>query len=92
MAAHGTPTQNPDFWNSIDPTKNLKYITSPFQIHVGGSDNQVPPSFSKDLYNELETQGKQAEYYEYQGSNHDINQGFNLAMERTIAFFDKYLK
>lgn len=92
LAAHGTPTQNPDFWNSIDPTKNLKYITSPFQIHVGGSDNQVPPSFSKDLYNELETQGKQAEYYEYQGSNHDINQGFNLAMERTIAFFDKYLK
>ena len=24
------------------------------------------------------------------GSNHDIEQGFSLAMQRTIAFFDKY--
>jgi dipeptidyl aminopeptidase/acylaminoacyl peptidase len=92
LAANGNPTQNPGFWNSIDPTANLNYIKAPFQIHVGLSDPQVPPSFSKSLYNKLVSSKKYAEYYEYPGANHDIAQGFSLAMKRTIAFFDKYLK
>jgi dipeptidyl aminopeptidase/acylaminoacyl peptidase len=92
LAANGTPTQDLTFWNSIDPTFNLNYITAPFQIHVGLADEQVPPAFSLNLYNELKSQGKYAEYYGYPGSNHDINQGFSLAMQRTIAFFNKYLK
>lgn len=92
LAIYGTPTQNPAFWNSIDPTMNLNFITAPFQIHVGASDEQVPPSFSLNLYNELKSQGKYAEYYSYSGSNHDISQGFSLAMQRTITFFNKYLK
>lgn len=92
MATNGTPSQNPDFWNSIDPTFNLNYINSPFQIHVGLADNQVPPNFSKSLFDKLVSSEKSAEYYEYPGANHDINQSFNLAMKRTIAFFDKYLK
>lgn len=92
LAVNGTPIQNPNFWNSIDPTMNLNYISAPFQIHVGGSDPQVPPSFSLNLYNEMKAKGKYAEYYSYPGANHDINQGFSSAIERTIQFFDKYLK
>jgi len=92
LAVNGTPTQNPNFWNSIDPTKNLNFIAVPFQIHVGGADEQVPPHFSLDLFNQMKSQGKYAEYYSYPGSNHDIAQGFSLAMQRTVIFFDKYLK
>lgn len=92
LAAKGTPTQNPDFWKGIDPTYNLEYINAPFQIHVGLSDNQVPPGFSKYLYDKLMISKKSAQYYEYLGANHDINQSFSLAMKRTIEFFDKYLK
>ena len=92
LATKGNPSQNPDFWKGIDPTYNLNYIKSPFQIHVGLSDNQVPPSFSKNLYDKLKVEKKYAEYYEYPGANHDINQSFSLAMKRTIEFFDKYLK
>jgi uncharacterized protein len=92
LASKGTPSQNPDFWNSIDPTTNLKNIYAPFQIHVGLSDNQVPSTFSKNLYDKLKTEKKYVEYYEYPGANHDINQSFNIAMKRTIEFFDKYLK
>jgi dipeptidyl aminopeptidase/acylaminoacyl peptidase len=92
LATNGTPSQNPDFWNSIDPTFNLNYIKVPIQIHVGLSDPQVPPSFSKSLYDKLISSKKYAEYYEYPGANHDIAQGFSLAMQRTIQFFDKYLK
>lgn len=92
LASNGNPNQNPGFWNSIDPTFNLNYIKAPFQIHVGLSDPQVPPSFSKSLYDKLISSKKYAEYYEYPGANHDIAQGFSLAMKRTITFFDKYLK
>lgn len=92
LAAEGNPIQNPIFWNSIDPTKNLNFVSAPFQIHVGGIDEQVPPHFSLDLFNRLKSQGKVVEYYSYPGSNHDIEQGYSLAMQRTIIFFNKYLK
>jgi fermentation-respiration switch protein FrsA (DUF1100 family) len=92
LAKYGSPSQNPDFWNGIDPVSNLNFINSPFQLHTGLSDNQVPPSFSKELYNKLVDSKKTAEYYEYPGANHDINQSFSLAMKRTIEFFGKYLK
>jgi uncharacterized protein len=92
VGIYGTPTTNPDFWNSVDPTYFLKDITAPLQIDVGLADNQVPPDFSQGLYNKLKADGKIAEYYGYLGSNHDINQGFTLAMQRTISFFNRYLK
>ncbi len=92
LAKEGTPNQNPDFWKLIDPFENVSYINSPFQIHVGLADNQVPPNFSKNLYEKLLKENKTVEIYEYPGSNHDINQSYDLAMKRTIQFLDKYLK
>jgi len=92
IGIYETPTTNPDFWNSVDPTYFLEDITVPTQISVGLSDNQVPPDFSKGLYSKLKILGKTVEYHEYPGSNHDINQSFALAMKRTIDFFDRYLK
>ena len=89
---YGTPATNLDFWNSLDPTFFLQDITVPLQIDVGLSDIQVPPDFSKGLYEKMKPLGKNVEYYEYPGSNHDINQSFDVAMKRTIDFFDRYLK
>lgn len=92
LAINGTPSQNPGFWNSIDPVYNLEYLKAPVQLHVGLSDNQVPPGFTNSLYKKLKDAGKNVEYFEYPGSNHDINQSFSLAMKRTLDFYDKYLK
>jgi dipeptidyl aminopeptidase/acylaminoacyl peptidase len=83
---------NPDFWNSIDPTFYLNDIVTPIQIEVGLADNQVPPDFSKQLYEKLKSLGKTVTYYEYPNSNHDINQDFEKAMQRTIDFFNLYLR
>lgn len=90
--AYGTPASNPDFWNSVDPSFFVKDITASVQISVGLSDNQVPPDFSKGLFDKFKSAGKNVEYYEYQGNNHDINQSFSLAMKRTIDFFNRNLK
>ncbi len=92
LQKYGTPSENPKFWNSIDPNYYLKDINIPVQIEVGLADNQVPPDFSKELYERLKSLNKNVEYYEYDGANHDINQSFVVAMDRTIKFFDKYLK
>jgi len=93
LSLYGAPDTNPAFWNSIDPTNNLDLVSVPLQIHVGLSDNQVPPLFSEDLYSKLKELGKVVEFYSYPGANHDIaSPSFSVAMERTISFFDKYLK
>jgi dipeptidyl aminopeptidase/acylaminoacyl peptidase len=89
---YGTPQQNPAFWNSIDPTYFLSDITTPIQLDVGGADEEVPPAFSESLYNKLKKLGKTVELYSYPGSDHNIAQGFDLAMQRSVDFFNKYLK
>lgn len=90
---YGTPASNPGFWNSVDPTYYLSDITAPIQLHTGGNDEEVPVAFSQTLYKKLQQAGKTAEYYNYPGGDHNIaSPDFELAMQRSIAFFDKYLK
>jgi uncharacterized protein len=89
---YGTPQQNPAFWNLIDPTYYLKDITAPVQLDVGGNDEEVPVAFSKSLKYKLSAAGKTVEYFEYPGSDHNISQVFNQAMQNSLNFFDKYLK
>jgi uncharacterized protein len=89
---YGTPQANPTFWNSIDPTAYINGITAPIQLDVGGSDEEVPVAFSISLRDKLVAAGKTVEYFEYPGSDHNISQGFNQAMQNSLDFFDKYLK
>lgn len=90
---YGNPNQNNSFWDTIDPTKFTSDITAPVQLHTGSSDAEVPPDFSQKLYDNLVSHGKAAEYYSYPGADHNISApAFNLAMKRSLAFFDRYLK
>ena len=56
------------------------------------ADHSVPPALSEILYAELQEAGIYSELYEYPGDDHDITNNFTLAMQRSIAFFDRYLK
>ncbi len=90
---YGTPKDNPAFWNSIDPNYNLQYVKTPVQLDVGLSDEEVPWQFSEGLRNRLEQAGKVVEFYTYPGADHNISgSSFNLAMQRSLNFFNKYLK
>jgi dipeptidyl aminopeptidase/acylaminoacyl peptidase len=89
---YGDPGQNPAFWNTLDPTNFASDIKVPVQLDVGGADEEVPVSFSQSLRDKLLAAGKTVEYFEYPGANHNISQGFDLAMQRSLAFFDLYLK
>ncbi len=89
---YGSPDENPAFWASLSANSYLADLSGPLQIHHDVGDSEVPVKFSQDLYQELLAAGKTAEFYEYPGDDHNIANYFNQAMQRTIEFFDLYLK
>ncbi|KKU47831.1 MAG: hypothetical protein UX67_C0028G0024 [Candidatus Woesebacteria bacterium GW2011_GWF2_46_8] len=90
---YGDWETNPDFWDSISPIKFVADISGPVALHHGAADESVPWEFSESLKNALEKEGKEVEYYTYQGAGHNLSgNAFGSAMSRSIAFFDKYLK
>jgi len=90
---YGTPETNPSFWKAIDPLSYISDITTPIQLHTGELDEEVPAEFSAAFYEKLILAKKSAEYYIYPFGNHDISSpNFETAMERSIKFFDTYLK
>ena len=89
---HGEPEKNPQFWNSISANSFLSDVSGPIQLHHGGADSSVPIEFSQKLNDQMKSAGKEVELYTYSGDDHNISHNFNLAMQRSVAFFDKYLK
>lgn len=89
---NGTPEQNPKFWNSISANFYLHDISGPLQLHHGTGDTSVPVEFSEKLKTQMESAEKMVELYTYQGDDHNLSNNFNLAMRRSVEFFDKYLK
>ena len=93
ISMYGAPSTSSAFWNAIDPTAHLTDITAPIQLHTGGSDEEVPAAFSQNLFSSLKKIGKIVEYYDYPGGDHNISSpNFEIAQQRSIEFFDKYLK
>lgn len=89
---YGSAETNPGFWNSVSANAYLHDLNGPVQLHHGTADADVPWEFSEMLYNELLQANQTAEFYTYEGDNHNISNGFATAMQRTIEFFDRYLK
>jgi dipeptidyl aminopeptidase/acylaminoacyl peptidase len=89
---YGSPEENPAFWDSISANSYLADLSGPLQLHHGTADTEVPLEFTQKLYEEVQAAGKTVEFYEYPGADHNLSQPFSLAMQRTIAFFNRYLK
>ena len=89
---YGTPEQNPVFWDSVSATSYLSDLSGPIQLHHGTNDEDVPLEFSIRLAELAQAQGQLADLYTYDGDNHNISKYFSSAMQRTIEFFDIYLK
>ncbi len=91
-AEYGTPAQNPRFWASISPNSYLAGISGPLQLHHSLTDPEISVAASRLLYQELRAAGKPAELYMYPKDDHNLSANFVTAMQRSIAFFDKYVK
>ncbi len=89
---YGTPEQNPEFWDSISPNTFVADLSGPLQLHHGTADTSVPFEFSEKLYDQVKQAGKSVEYFSYRGDNHNISVNFSQAIQRSIQFFNKYVK
>ena len=85
-------TNNPDD-GGTSPIDFLQYISSPISLHQGLSDTEVNPEWAKELNDGLKKEGKTVEYFEYEGQDHNFrNLGWDEISERTLEFFDRFLK
>ena len=92
LFAYGTFDENPEFWAAIDPVAYLEDLSGPVQIHHATGDRSVPVAFSEKLYERLQEAGQPSELHIYDGDDHNISANFRAAMERSVAFFDEYVK
>lgn len=89
---YGDFNKNPQFWQSIAPIAFVEDISGPVQIHHGIADEEVPILFSEKLNEALVKAGKTVEYYTYEGDDHNLSANLSIALQRSVQFFDKYLK
>lgn len=89
---HGTPEENPEFWRSLSANYFLADLGGPIQLHHATGDESVPVEFSQILYEQGQQAGMPIELYVYPGDNHNLSANFGLAMSRSVAFFDRWLK
>ncbi len=77
----------------ISPLYYLDRIQAAVSIHHGANDPDVPPEWSVDLCQRLESMGKPVECYVYEGQPHTFRgEGDDLFALRTVQFFDRVLK
>ncbi len=88
----GSPEQNPAFWNSVSATAFLSDLSGPLELQASLTDEEVPPAFSQSLAESVQAAGKEVQLFTYQDDDHNLSKNFTTAMDRTIAFFDQYLK
>lgn len=92
IARYGAPDQNPAFWASISPNSYLKDLSGPLQLHHGTADASVPVEFSVTLDRQLQEAGQYRELYTYPRDDHNISANLAIALQRSVAFFDKFVK
>ncbi|MDT8305362.1 MAG: alpha/beta fold hydrolase [Anaerolineae bacterium] len=92
VEAYGSPAENPVFWASISPNSYVADLSGPLQLHHGTADTSVPVILSELLVEEVQAAGKPVELHLYEGDNHNISNYWGLAMSRSVAFLDQYVK
>lgn len=90
----GSPQARPDAWARMSPINYLAEASGPIQVHHGTDDDEVTPEFSARLWNAMQAAGTPGEYYIYIGADHLWQRPgpWRQMMERTLAFYDRYLK
>jgi pimeloyl-ACP methyl ester carboxylesterase len=85
---YGRPNTQVDYWKAVSLTENIQYLNRPLQLHHAEDDPVVNIGYSFDLAVVLQENGKQYEFYSYEGGGHNlVSPYFDQAMLRTVEFF-----
>lgn len=90
---YGTPEERPEVYAKMSPENYWSEVTVPVLIHHGDADDVTPLQWALDIEAGLRAAGKPVELHVYPGAGHSLNGAdFDLAMARTLAFFDAVLR
>jgi fermentation-respiration switch protein FrsA (DUF1100 family) len=90
--AYGQPDSGHPYWQVVSLTVQIEYLNSPLQIHHAEDDTVVSIQYSQGLAEVLQENGKDYEFYIYEGGGHNlISPYFGQAMQRTVEFFQDNL-
>lgn len=93
VATHGSPEENPEFWDNISAVTFLHNIKTPTKYYHGTNDKDVPIAWSLKTVGLLKEAGKTTELITYQGQPHEFTPPtWNRFMESSAEFFKQYLK
>lgn len=92
--ADNFPWNNPELYTRQSPLFNADKVTTPLLLLHGGSDTNVPPGESIQMYTALKLLGKTVEYVEVEGQDHHIidYKKRKLWQQSILAWYDFYLK
>ena len=93
-SAGSYPWNNKDLYVEQSPLFHADKVTTPLLLLHGGSDTNVPPGESIQMFTALKLLGKTVEYIEIEGQDHHIlDYRKRLKWQKTIlAWFDLHLK
>lgn len=91
LETYGPPEENPDYWHDVSAKNFYDRIVAPTMVHIGTQDDSTPPDWSQDINDRLEAAGKDVTLHVYEGESHEFVPQWDVMMERSARFFDKYL-
>jgi dipeptidyl aminopeptidase/acylaminoacyl peptidase len=90
----GDPEKNRQLYATLSPFTYLSNLRAPLLVLQGENDPRVPMAQSQQVVGKLRKEGRIVDAYFYAGEGHGFAKRENQidSMERTLAWFDKYLK
>lgn len=85
-------SEGAEAYKKMSPLTYFVDISSPVQLHHGDADKDVPIEFSEKIFAALKQYNKKTEFFKYPGEGHEFGEGWALAAERALQFFDRYVK
>lgn len=90
---YGSPSMESSFWKQVAPTQYLSELKGAIAMHHAVDDSVVNVGYSRDLMQLLDQTTLPHTLDEYPTGGHNIkDESFDLAMQRTVDFFSKYLQ
>ncbi len=92
-ALYGDPRDGNPFWKLVAASNYLSDLKGAIQLNHAVDDDVVSIEYSRNLNTLLDATAVIHEFNEFPSGGHNISgQNFNSAMDKTITFFDTYLK
>ena len=76
--------------NKFSYTSLFDRIKNPIQLHQGTADDAVPLAWSNSFVNKLKKQNDSVDYFIYSGSDHNLSNNWDMAIDRSVKFYNKY--